>query len=77
MSCGVGLKNGLDLLWCRLAAAALIQPLAWEPPYAAGEALKRQTNKKNYQVSLTSLKDTYYYAKTSGVSLVEHQTTKN
>ena len=25
-------------LWCRLAAAAPIQPLAWEPPYAAGAA---------------------------------------
>ena len=27
-------------LWCRLAAAVLIRPLAWEPPYAAGAALK-------------------------------------
>ena len=27
-------------LWCRPAAAAHIQPLAWEPPYAAGAALK-------------------------------------
>ena len=38
MSCGVGLRQGLDLallcLWCRPAAAAPIQPLAWEPPYA-------------------------------------------
>ena len=25
-------------LWCRLAARAPIQPLAWEPPYAAGVA---------------------------------------
>ena len=34
-------------LWRRLAAAALIQPLAWELPYAAGAALKsKQTNKK-------------------------------
>ena len=32
-------------LWCRLVATALIRPLAWEPPYAAGAALKRQ--KKN------------------------------
>ena len=32
-------------LWCRLAAAALIQPLAWEPPNAASAALKRQKNK--------------------------------
>ena len=27
-------------LWCRLEAVAPIQPLAWEPPYAAGAALK-------------------------------------
>ena len=26
-------------LWCRPAAAALIQPLAWELPYAMGVAL--------------------------------------
>ena len=30
----------------RPAAAAPIQPLAWEPPYAAGMALKRQKKKK-------------------------------
>ena len=29
-------------LWCRLAATALIRPLAWEPPYAVGVALKRK-----------------------------------
>ena len=33
-------------VWCRLAAAGLIQPLAWELPYAAGAALKRQDEKK-------------------------------
>ena len=39
-----GLAQDLALLWLwrRLAATALIQPLAWEPPYAAGAALKRQ-----------------------------------
>ena len=46
MSCGAGCRCGLDpellWLWCRLAATALIQPLAWEPPYASGSALKRQ-----------------------------------
>ena len=45
MSCSVGHRRGLDLallwLWARQAAAALIPPLAWERPYAAGEALKR------------------------------------
>ena len=46
VSCGVGC--GLDLawlwLWCRPAAVALIGPLAWEPPYAVGVALKRKKN---------------------------------
>ena len=32
-------------LWCRPAAIAPIQPLAWEPPYAAGAVLKRQKTK--------------------------------
>ena len=35
-------------LWCRLAAGALIQPLAWEPPYAAGYGPKKQKKKKKY-----------------------------
>ena len=43
MSCGVDRRQGSDpvLLWCRPAAVALIQPLAWELPYAAGAALKK------------------------------------
>ena len=49
MSCGVGCRCGLDLvllcLWCRLAAVAPIRPLAWDPPYAAGVALKGQKTK--------------------------------
>ena len=32
-------------LWCRPAAAALIGPLAWEPPCAAGVVLKSQRKK--------------------------------
>ena len=47
--CGVGHRCGLDSvllwLWHRLAAAALIRTLAWEPPYATGAALKTQINK--------------------------------
>ena len=37
------------LLWlrCRQAAAAPIRPLVWEPPCAAGAALKRKEKKKN------------------------------
>ena len=45
MSCGVGLRCGLDpallWLWCR--------PLAWEPPYAAGAALEETKKKKASQ----------------------------
>ena len=33
-------------VWCRPAAVAPIGPLALEPPYAAGVALKRQKKKK-------------------------------
>ena len=33
-------------LWHRPAAAALIRPLAWEPPYAMGVALKKNNNNK-------------------------------
>jgi len=35
-------------LWCGLAAAAPIRPLAWEFAYALGAALKRQ-NKQTKQ----------------------------
>ena len=33
-------------LWCRLAAIAPIQPLAWEPPYAVGSVLKLKKEKR-------------------------------
>ena len=33
-------------LWCRLAAEAPIRPLAWEPPFATGGALKREKKEK-------------------------------
>ena len=33
-------------LWCRPVAADLIRPLTWEPPYAAGMALKRKKKKE-------------------------------
>ena len=53
MSCGVGCRRSSDpallWLWSRLAATALVRPLAWEPPYAAGaaqEMAKRQKKKK-------------------------------
>ena len=52
MSCGVGHSQGSDLallrLWPRPEATDPNGSLAWEPPYAAGAALKdkKQTNKK-------------------------------
>ena len=46
MSCGVGHRHSSNLallwLWHKPAATAPIRPLAWEPPYAAGVALKGQ-----------------------------------
>ena len=46
VSCGIGRRYSSDLallwLWCRPVATELIQPLTWEPPYAAGTVLKRQ-----------------------------------
>ena len=32
--------------WCRMAATALLGPLAWEAPYAAGVALERRKDEK-------------------------------
>ena len=34
-------------LWCGLGTTAPIKPLAWEPPYVAGGALKRPKNNNN------------------------------
>ena len=64
MSCGVGHRHGSDpallWLWHRPVAAALIRPLAWEPPYAVGAALekkgkkdkKKKKKKPNYKWSI-------------------------
>jgi len=50
VSCGGGHRCGLDpallWLWCKLAATALIRPVAWEPPYAAGAALEKAQRQK-------------------------------
>ena len=49
LSCGVVCRYSLDptLLWVwqRPAGTVPIQPLAWELPYAMGEALKRKKKK--------------------------------
>ena len=55
MSCGVGRRRILDpallWLWRRLAAAARIRPLAWEPPYTTGVAQEMsKREKKNFSI---------------------------
>ena len=42
-------------LWLRSAAVALIQPLAWELPYATGEALKRKNKVSEDEIMLDEL----------------------
>ena len=41
-------------LWCRSTAVAPIPPLAWEPPYAAGVAVKRQKEKEKGNSTVTA-----------------------
>ena len=60
VSCGVGCRRGWDpallWLWCRPVAIAPIRPLAWEPPYAAGEAQengKKTKNKKRKKLAFS------------------------
>ena len=43
-------------LWCRLAVAAMIQPLAWELPYAADVALKRKRERKEIGIKRLKVK---------------------
>ena len=43
-------------LWCRLAAAALIQPLAWELPYASGLVQNKQTKNPGISWWLSGLR---------------------
>ena len=53
MSCGVACRRGSDpellWLWCRPAATAPIQPLAWEPPYVVGAALEKAKRQQQQQ----------------------------
>ena len=58
MSCGVGLRHGLDLawLWRRLAAVAPIQPPAWEKLSYASGASSTKKKKKLRQAQNTQMK---------------------
>ena len=52
MRCGVGRRHGSDpvllWLWYMPAATALIQPLAWELPYATSAPPKKTKDKKSW-----------------------------
>ena len=65
MSSGVDCRHGLDLallwLWHRLAAVALIQLLAWEPPYATNVALKSKKKKKKKKKVIHLFHFYYFY----------------
>ena len=47
MSCGIAHRHVSDpellWLWHRPVATAQMSPLAWEPPYAVGAAIKRKS----------------------------------
>ena len=72
MSCGAGHRHSLDLtlLWlrCRPATTALIPPLAWEPPYAMGAALKT----KQPYTKMFSIVKFYILHSLSPLSLSKH-----
>ena len=52
----MGHRHSSDLvllwLWCRPTAKALIPPLAWEPPHAAGVALEKAKRRKNKKIGV-------------------------
>ena len=79
LSCGVGCRLDLDLvllwlsLWRRPAATAPIGPLAWDPPYAASAALKKDKRQKKKKKK--SLKPTLEINKGNGASLKKIQNT--
>ena len=53
-------------LWCRLAAAAPIRPLAWESLHAASAALKiKQKKKKRKEKTKKQKKPTVWISKCS------------
>ena len=71
VSCGVGCRRGSDLallwLWCRPEATAPIRPLAWEPPCAAGMALKKTNKTNNNNNKIKQFKRFFQLAKTLSV----------
>ena len=75
MSCGVGCRCGSDpallWLWCRPVATAPIQPLAWEPPYAAGAALEMAKRQKKKKKNLFSQLDYKFHEGKDSISAAQ------
>ena len=71
MSCSVGHRLGSDLtliwLWRRLAATAPIGPLPWEPPYAAGAALKKNPKKNKKRKKIYGRKGVIHFSEVLGI----------
>ena len=69
MSFGVGHRHGSDpallWLWCRPVATALIQPLAWEHPYAMETAQEMVKRPKKYKLTCTQNKNNTHRQKTN------------
>ena len=59
-------------LWHRLAATALIRSLAWEPPYAASVALKRQKINQSGNCVISILRFSLYSGSVSNSHLSSH-----
>ena len=62
MNCGLRHRRGVDpvLLWHRPAAVAPVGPLAWEPLYATGVALK-EPKKKNVNIIFVGQYKMYFW----------------
>ena len=81
MSSGVGWRCGSDharqWLWSRPTGAVPIWPLAWEPPYDMGVALKRQKTKQKKTNKQTNKKqERTLECEGNKVSLVAHYKTR-
>ena len=76
MSYSIGRRRSSDLmllsLWCRPAAVAPVELLAWDPPYAAGVALKSKKKEKkillNIHVCMYACMSMLFLKKEDGVA---------
>ena len=58
-------------LWHRPLATALIRPLAWEPPYAAGAAQEIEKKKKRKKKRKQTNKKTHYRMGENNVKMMQ------